>query len=65
MPYNDYELDNPLELKLLNITLQSHNQHQPKISDRYVVYGNDKRAIVEYKSSSLIKAVQQLESTAS
>jgi hypothetical protein len=63
-PIKEYDLDNPSVLKLLNVPFQSNNPHPPKISDRYVVYGNDKRAIVENKSSSLHKAVEQLESTA-
>lgn len=58
-PIKEYNLDDPLVRKLLGIA-NSNPARPSKISDRYVVYSNNKRAIVEYKTSSMHKAVEQL-----
>lgn len=55
-----YDLDNDSDLRKLNFNPNSNL----KIADRYVHYENCKHAIVEFKGSTLRKAIEQLQSTA-
>ena len=58
-PMREYNLDDSSVREKLGIP--EANPSQPsKVSDRYVVYANNKRAVIEYKTSSMHKAVKQL-----
>ena len=61
-PIARYDLNNPSDLNQLNVKI-SDPSRSPKISDEYTVYEKGKCAVVEYKSSSIHKAVKQLESS--
>ena len=60
LPDNEYDLDNKSDL--LRLGLDSNTDQ--KIADKYVHYKNCQYAIVEFKSSTLRKALDQLETTA-
>lgn len=61
--HKEYNLEDESARKELGLFYEDPS-HPPKISDRYVLYSNGKRAVVELKSSStLYKAIQQLEAT--
>jgi hypothetical protein len=62
-PTKECDLDDPATRKELGI-IDGDPARPYKISDRYVVYSNGKRAIVEFKGSNMHKAVEQLDSSA-
>lgn len=62
-PVKEYDLDDPAIRKELHL-VDGDPAHPCKISDRYVIYSNGKRAIVEFKGSNMHKAVEQLDSSA-
>jgi hypothetical protein len=62
-PVKEHNLDDPIVRKELGI-LNGDPTHPCKISDRYVLYSNGKRAVVEFKGSNMHKAVEQLDSSA-
>jgi hypothetical protein len=58
-PEREYDLDDESHLSELGLTANT----ELKIADRYVHYKNCDHAVVELKSSSLHKAVEQIEAT--
>jgi len=62
-PIKEYNLDNDDDRKALGI-INDDPSKPLTISDRYVVYSDNKRAVVEYKGTDISKAVVQLEKTA-
>jgi hypothetical protein len=57
-----YNLDDQSDRSKLNLP-NVDPSHPPKTSDRYVIYQNGKSAVVELKSSTIHKAIKQLETT--
>ncbi|MGD0494666.1 MAG: hypothetical protein ABSB28_01340 [Candidatus Bathyarchaeia archaeon] len=62
-PVKEYDLDDPSAQHELGIS-KGDPAHPCKISDRYTIYSNGKRAIIEFKRSNMHKAVEQLDSSA-
>ncbi|MGB9960577.1 MAG: hypothetical protein ACPLKQ_08725 [Candidatus Bathyarchaeales archaeon] len=58
-PDREYDLDNEAQLNELGL----NTKHDSKIADKYVHYQNCKHAVIELKSSSLHKAIEQVEAT--
>lgn len=58
-PNKEYNLDDEGQLNELGLNIKS----DLKIADRYVHYQNCEHAVVELKSSSLHKAIEQIEAT--
>lgn len=58
-PNQDYVLDSASDLRKLGLP----SQVQTKIADRYIHYQDCRFAVIEFKSSTIGKAIRQIEAT--